>query len=452
MPAAYYADPQHGNIGPVAYMPKNLDPTGTVDSSRAIQVEINAMPGGIGFIMLPPGSYLLTSGLTFNQDQGLVCPGGASSTYLYYTGSGTAITIANAGNFTGGTYAGRFQGFYLDGYGAGGSAVGIQVQDLQGLYMEDVAVYGFGGKGIYYLHGSGYAEQSNVQARVVQCGTYGTATSGAVVFDGTSFDYGNYDFTIVSSAGTHGLLMQNGAQLRGARLRMRGNFYARASANTGSVIGLDLNNASNASYITDADFDVAVESAGSAGQVGHTFVTLNSTSSSSQLTGAGVLSFNPFGPNTIYSQGFSNANFVPFGVSGYIQDGLAVGPPGGPGDALMIKGGTLVYPNGTLASRPGGGVDVYWQFGNIAEGQLGNGNNSLVFHGTTGGNVVRHCRLFLAQPASGAAGTVTWPSVKWPGGTPPTLSSTNGFVDQVDLVFLPDTNAWYGTLLGTHYS
>lgn len=428
------------------------DPTGVADSQPAFAAAIAALPAGGGNIIVPPGNYKLASGVTFNQNQGMVCAG-STATSITYTGTGTAITITITGTFTGGEYAGRFSGFHLSGYTAGASAVGIQVGNLQGLDMQDVAVYGFGGKGIYYLHGTGWAEESTVRARVVQCGTYGTATSGAVVFDGTSFDYGNYDFTIVSSPGTHGVILQNGAQLRGVSLRVRGNFYARATANTGAVIAVAPAGGADTSYVTDASFDVAVESAGTAGQIGHTFLLMGSTSASSQFTGTGVMSFDPFAAATIFSQGISNANFCPVGISGYIQDGLASGPPGNPGDALMVHGGSIWYPNGTLTSRPGGGVDVFWQFGDICEGQLTNGANALVFHSTTGLDAGRRCRLFLAQPSSGAAGTVTWPAnVKWPGGTAPTLSSTNGFVDQIDLVFLPDTNAWYGTLLGVHYS
>lgn len=427
------------------------DPTGAADSAGAFNAAIAAIPAGGGNIYVPAGTYKLASTVALVQTQGLIAEGSSCVT-LNYTGSGTAITVGINVSFTGGQYAGKISGFYLSGYGAGGSAVGIQVEDVQGMDMSDVAIYGFGGKGIYYKEGSGYAEQSTVRARVVQCGTYGTATSGAVVFDSTSFDYGNYDFTIVTSPGVHGVILQNGAQLRGAKLRMRGNFYARASANTGAVIAIAPAGGSDTSYITDADFDVAVESAGTSGQIGHTLLLMGSTSGSSQFTGHGVLSFNPFGPSTIFSQGISNANSCPVGISGYIQDGLTNGPPGDPGDALFVHGGSIWYPNGSLSSHPGGGVDVYWQFGDVCEGQLASGNNSLVFHATSGGNFIRRCDLWLAQPASGSAGTVTWPGVVWASATPPTLSSTNNYVDHVRLTFLPDTNKWYGELVGVHYA
>lgn len=426
------------------------DNTGATDTTTALQAAIAAIPAGGGVIYLPAGTYKHSGTLAFKQNQGMTGDGSAVTT-LTYTGSGTAVTITISGSFTGGEYAGKFSGFFLSGYTAGASAVGIQVGNLQGLDLQDAAIYGFGGKGLYYLFGTGWAEQSTVRARIVQCGTYGTATSGAVVFDGTSFDYGNYDFTIVTSPGVHGVILQNGAQLRGARLRMRGNFYARTTANTGAVIAIAPAGGSDTSYITDAHLDVAVESAGTGGQIAHTSVLLGSTSAASQLTGQGVLSFNPFGPSTLFFQGFSNANFCPFGFSGYIQDGTSAGPPYA-GDGLTVQGGVAYSLNGHLNSRPGGGNDVYFQFGPICEGQLTNGNNSLVFHGAGSGSYLRSVELWLAQPSSGAAGTVTWPAgTKWPAGAAPTLSSVNGRVDKLRFTFLAEGN-WYGELVGTNYA
>ncbi len=428
------------------------DPTGAADSTGAFNAAIAAIPANGGTIYVPAGTYKLASTVALVQDQGLIGEGSSCVT-LNYTGSGTAITVGINVSFTGGQYAGKISGFYLSGYGAGGSAVGIQIEDVQGMDMSDEAIYGFGGKGIYYKEGSGYAEQSTVRARIVQCGTYNTATSGAVVFDSTSFDYGNYDFTIVTSAGVHGVILQNGAQLRGANLRIRGNFYARASSNVGAVIAVAPAGGSDTSYITDANFDVAVESAGTGGYIGHTLLLMGSSSSTSQFTGHGVLSFNPFGPSTIYSQGISNSNYVPVGFSGYLQDGTSAGSMA-TGDAFAVHGGTEWYPNGSLSGLPGGGSTVYFQFGDIVEFKLANGGNTLSFQGAAG--YAKRCDLWIAQPASGAAGTITWPSgaggVKWASASAPTLSSTNGYVDHVRLTFLPDTGFWYGELVGTHYA
>lgn len=436
----------------VANLLLGLAPSG--DTSGATDyANISGLVTLAGQAILQAGQfYIGTNTIALVQKQNLKGAGSAL-TNIQYTGTTTALTVGLTGSFTGGEFAGHVDGITFDGYSAGSSAVGMQYGNIQGLNSRDLAFTGFAGKGIYFLNSPGdWAEESTMQCRLVQCGTYGSATSGAVVFDNSSFDYSVFDFTIVSSPGTHGVLLQNGAQLRGPGFRMRGNFYARATANTGVVIGLDLNNSANASYITEADFDVVVESAGSAGQIGHTSIWLNSASSASQFSGTGTLAFCPFGPSTINFQAINFPNaFIPPAFSGYLDDGTSSGSMATGSDALVVAGGTQFRPNGHLNSRPGGGVDVYWQFGDIVEGLLGNGNNSLNFHGTTG--YAKKGDLFLAQPSSGAAGTVTWPAnVKWPNATAPTLSSTNGFIDHLRFYYLPDSGNWYGELVGVHYA
>ncbi len=424
------------------------DPTGVADSTAAFAAAIAALPSGGGNIIVPPGSYKITgSGLTFNQDQGMT-GAGSSCTFLNYTGSGTCITITISGTFTGGQYAGRFSGFYLNGYSAGSSAVGIQYGNLQGIQMTDVAVYGFGGTGLYCVNTSGnWSEQNNVQARIVQCGTAGSNTSAAVVFDTSSFDYGNFDFTIVSGNGTGGVYFQNGAQLTGGSLRMRGNFYG-AAGNTAAVIALDKAGGSGTSYIKATLFDVAVESAGS--NTGHYTVYMGSSNSASQFLGTGVLSFSNVAINF---QGYSNSDYVPFGFSGIINDEVLGAMT--PGDGIAIQGAVEWGSNGSLSSSPGGGSTVYFQFGDVIEFRLSSGSNTLSFSGAPS-VTARRADLWIAQPASGSAGTVVWPGgaggVKWASASAPALSSTNGYVDHIRLTFLPDTGYWYGELAGTHYA
>lgn len=52
----------------------------------------------------------------------------------------------------------------------------------------------------------------------------------------------------------------------------------------------------------------------------------------------------------------------------------------------------------------------------------------------------------ITQDASGGAFTVTWPaSVKWPGGTAPTITITNGAVDEVTLRTIDAGTEWRGS-------
>ena len=81
-----------------------------------------------------------------------------------------------------------------------------------------------------------------------------------------------------------------------------------------------------------------------------------------------------------------------------------------------------------------------WDNGNVKTITLANGGQTFTF--TNGKSGARYM-LILKQPASGAAGTVTWPgTVKWPGGTPPLLTPTNGKVDITTFVY--DGTNYYG--------
>lgn len=70
---------------------------------------------------------------------------------------------------------------------------------------------------------------------------------------------------------------------------------------------------------------------------------------------------------------------------------------------------------------------IVWSNGNCQTMTLGNALNPLTFSGGSAGD---RLLLQLTQPASGSVGTVTWPaSVKWAGGTAPTLTTTSSYVD-----------------------
>jgi hypothetical protein len=76
---------------------------------------------------------------------------------------------------------------------------------------------------------------------------------------------------------------------------------------------------------------------------------------------------------------------------------------------------------------------VDWNDGNAQAITLANGNNTFTFaNAQAGGRYL----LKLKQPASGAAGTATWPgTVLWSGGTAPTLTTTNDKTDIVTLYY-----------------
>jgi hypothetical protein len=68
-------------------------------------------------------------------------------------------------------------------------------------------------------------------------------------------------------------------------------------------------------------------------------------------------------------------------------------------------------------------------------------NSTFTFSGAVAGQSVN---IRLTQ-ASGASYTVTWPTIKWPGGTAPTMTSTNNKTD-IYSIFYDGTN-YYGTFI-----
>jgi len=57
--------------------------------------------------------------------------------------------------------------------------------------------------------------------------------------------------------------------------------------------------------------------------------------------------------------------------------------------------------------------------------------------------------MYLKQDATGSR-TVTWSTVKWAGGTAPTITSTASRQDI--LSFFSDSTNWYGCVVGQNYT
>ncbi len=78
-------------------------------------------------------------------------------------------------------------------------------------------------------------------------------------------------------------------------------------------------------------------------------------------------------------------------------------------------------------------LSVDWFNGNAQMVQLTNGANAITFTSAQPGG---RYLLEIKQPASGAAGTVTWDAnVRWSGSVPPTLTATNSQTDLVTLYY-----------------
>jgi hypothetical protein len=105
-----------------------------------------------------------------------------------------------------------------------------------------------------------------------------------------------------------------------------------------------------------------------------------------------------------------------------------------PQHTLDVNG--AMYSRRYGATNGGSSSSIDWSKGNVQSLTLSSGGNTLSFsNGQDGGKYI----LILKQPASGAAGTVTWPSgaggVRWASATAATLTTTNGKVDYLGFIY-----------------
>jgi hypothetical protein len=344
------------------------DTTGTADTDH-ILAAIEALPGtaGLGSPLLGPGTwYWEPDQISLKQGQGLKSLAGSGATFVNCVGTATGpmIGLANSGTFTGGQYAAPVGGFTLLGYSAGSGTTGIAASGLQGQRVSDMYIAGFPGGGVNLTNAAGtYQEQGSWRDIILV--QNGTSSGWNVLYSNSSFDYTVFEWTIVALANTDGIRLQDGAQLSGVRLDIRGNFYGGASGNTGAVIAMDRGNAAGTSYIIDSLDHIAVESAGSG--TGHTTLLQGSASASSQFAGTGVFSFNPV---AVSFQGYSTAG-ASFSFAGIINDpAIGTTTPGEVG--MLVYGETVtndvyVKGNGNFASGNAAlfldnGNGQVWQF------------------------------------------------------------------------------------------
>lgn len=426
------------------------DPTGVADSSSAFAAVQTAIGSSPATVYIPAGTYKTGTFLTLIQDQNVIGDGSASVN-ITWTASTTALKIGPSGSFNDAQNAGVVRGFTMSAYTASGTPNGIQFGELQGLQLDDVQLQGFAGFGLYGLNSTGWAEEGNIRIALVECGT-------AVYFSGGSFDYGNYDFQIVTGPGQGGFTLTGNAQMQGCQLRMRGNFYI-ASTNTAAVIAIDPGSSSGSSYINNCLIDVAVENAPATGATSgyhsHYTVYMGSSNSASQFVNCtGVLSFanvaTTSGSAVISFQGAYNPNFLPFGFSGVISD-TVLGEMQ-QGDALAIMGGVdYVVLGGTSESLFSN--TIFFQFGDIQPFQLSSGANALTFDGVSSGTggFAKKVTILAKQPSGGGA-TITWPSnVHFPTAPTVTLSTSANTVTKYEMIYIPQDNVWYATTVGTGY-
>lgn len=134
---------------------------------------------------------------------------------------------------------------------------------------------------------------------------------------------------------------------------------------------------------------------------------------------------------------------------------------------LGYDGSTAKWNNipltGKVALATGGGVETLNALGsgsgtraiNLANGNVVSatltGNTTFTFSGATASTACSF-GLYLTQDGTGNR-TVTWPaSVKWAGGTAPTLSTGASNIDILVFETINGGTTWFGSLVGTNFS
>jgi len=86
----------------------------------------------------------------------------------------------------------------------------------------------------------------------------------------------------------------------------------------------------------------------------------------------------------------------------------------------------------------GATIALDWNNGNVQKVTLG-GNRTFTFaNPKTGGRYL----IVLKQDATGSR-TITWPTIKWQGGSAPTLTTTANKVDLITIIY--DGTDYFGT-------
>lgn len=431
------------------------DPTGTgfSDAAMAAARAFLATVGG-GNITAEAGTYKFANSYSFGVALGIATGLPNDSVIFKYTGSGTFLFSGDPSFNTGSTSplasnCGPMTGFTVDGTSAGSGAVGLQVGD-QNLISVNVGIQNFTGAaaiGFWVASKVGWINYSSGSVTVssVNCTNHvvfgDDGVSGGIALGGI-----NWTFYQTVSANQNGIVANSSCQSVGGTFALFGEYLGGSGTNTGAVLSIGADSTA-AGFINFSSFDVNVESATGAGNVGHTTIKLGS--SGVFYANYGQLIFrNPSSASFQASTGLSTSPY--FSFDGFVLcqtsgDFLAnpYAAEGVVGWARTTMGGVLEQI-GTVDSS-----NVYVFSGSVFTLQLSSGANTRAMYASAAGKTQR-IKLNVVQPASGSAGTLTLTGVKTVNGSGGfTLSATNGYIDTIDLWW--DGTNWYGAVAGLHF-
>lgn len=93
-----------------------------------------------------------------------------------------------------------------------------------------------------------------------------------------------------------------------------------------------------------------------------------------------------------------------------------------------------------------GTIAIDWDDGNVQYFELtGTGRTVTFSHPNAGARYV----LIIKQAAAGSKTITTWPTIKWQGGSAPTLTATGNRYDIISLIY--DGTNYYGSIVDNFY-
>ena len=239
------------------------DPTGTADSTAAIQAAADALPAEGGVVYLPAGTFKVESTVTVTQAGVYFQGDGRWATIINYTGSGDCIRMYSTTSYQpGDTAGGGLLGLTIDGTSASAGAAGFHIGDIYNLEF-DCGVRSFqgtGSKGAWLDNNYYFAEQMHGRIWAEECTSH-------VVFDNSantsshatgSFDRLVLDIYLDAKGKGNGVTLQNGAFFLGSRLGIYGN--TDYGSTTYYVLTITGSNVANGySLIQDSTLNIDVE-------------------------------------------------------------------------------------------------------------------------------------------------------------------------------------------------
>jgi hypothetical protein len=270
-------------------------------------------------------------------------------------------------------------------------------------------------------------------------------TSGVVTVQ-TAAAAGTWSLTLPVSAGTaNQVLTTDGAGVTSWTTAQSGSASGRtfnigtASGTTGT---LNLYNASSA-------FGVSIQSANNAAAWTLTLPTGAGTNGQVLTTnGSGVTSWTtPSSGLTIGTTGITGGadGKILYNNSNVVGEKTVTGS----GDVVLKSGPeiTSLRETKTNGAISGGALAIDCALGNVLAVSLNANITTVTFSNVPASGSAYS--IILSFTADGTARTITWPAaVRWPGGTAPTMTSTNNKVDTIVLYTYDGGTNWFGFVSG----